>query len=195
MCDPKKNCSVWICIKPKLVLSYFGWVGSPKEKIFQSVFVSSQNWCYLILGWWVGGCSCGNISGRYIKSNLVLSYFGWVGVSVKNVWIWIWSSQIWCYLILGGWAGGWMVSRKKFWVQIYVKPNLVLSHFGWVVSRKFFSGKFVSSQMWRAGGSSWETFLGLKLSEAKSGIIPFLGRGCGKQGGVCKWPQTYKQPY
>ena len=75
---PEEKISVWICIKPNLVFSHFGWVG----------------------GWYRGQKFSVRIC---IKPNLAFSHFGWVG-SRKKVQSKFVSSQIWCYLSLGGWS-------------------------------------------------------------------------------------------
>ena len=50
-----------------------------------------------------------------------------------------------------------MVLRKNFFVQIHVKPNLVLSHFGWVVLRKTIDLYICRAKsgfnLWGGGGS------------------------------------------
>ena len=81
---------------------------------------------------------------------------GWVGDSIKNVQSELMLSQIWYYLILGGWinwsqefcffcvCSNWCQAKsavisfcvhspeKKIWVSIYIMLNLVLFHSGWV---------------------------------------------------------------
>ena len=71
------------------------------------------------------------------------------------------TTALWCYLTLGGWAGGWFQEKNLVWICI--KPNLVLSYFGWI------------------DGWYREKLFGPNLYHAKSGAIAFpVGKGGGK---------------
>ena len=77
--------------------------------------------------------------------------------------------------VISFWAGG---PEKTFSVQTYVKPNLVLSHFGQVVLRKHFQSKVMSNQIWcyliLGGWVVLRKIIWLNLCQAKY-IILFFG--------------------
>ena len=129
-----------------LLLGGFG----PKKKKIQSELVSSQIWCYLILGGsvdsWVGGCKKKVLGlNLYQAKSAVISFRvgGWV-VPRRNFGSEHVTSQIWCYLILGGR----LVPRTFFqseFVTSQIWCYLILG--GWLVPRTFFQSEFVSSQI------------------------------------------------
>ena len=186
----REKTSVCICIRSSLVLFHFvgGWV-VPRTKIWPE-FVSSQNWCYLILGEWEGfpkkkiefvsnHISFWMVLRKTFGLNLYQAKFKfgfisfWVGFPKKKIQSEFVSNQI-SFSHLDGWSWG-----KNFGLNLYQAKSGVISF--WVgrcvVLRKknsLNSYQAKSGVIWFLGSRLWEK-IGLILYQVKSSVISFSG--------------------